>query len=136
VSGWKRLDPDRSLRRATDPRIRAVLERLQTEEVVTQPMHIEKLAMAVRISSSRLRHLFRGQVGMPLARYVKLLQMQRARELLEHSFLEIKEVCAHVGLNDVSHFSRDYKKVYQEAPSRTRAASCKAHPAIERRKVA
>ena len=136
VSGWKRLNPGFYLERATDPRIRAALEWLQIEEVVRQPMHMEKLAMTLHISGSRLRHLFRSQIGMPIGRYVKLLQMQRARDLLENSFLEVKEICAHVGLNDVSHFSRDYKKAYQEAPSRTRAKSCKPHPAIQHRKAA
>ncbi len=83
----------------------------------------ENLANTVRISPSRLRHLFRTEVGVPLGRYVKRLRLERARELLRDSFLEVKEVAAAVGFTDVSHFVRDYKLTYSERPSETRVRS-------------
>lgn len=55
--------------------------------------------------------------------YVKVLRLQKAKELLENTFLSVKEVMATVGFSDLSHFVRAYKAQYAETPSQTRAAS-------------
>jgi len=47
--------------------------------------------------------------------------MERARYLLETSFLSVKEIGYQVGLNDESHFVRDFRKVYGDAPTRYRS---------------
>jgi AraC family transcriptional regulator of arabinose operon len=56
--------------------------------------------------------------------------MQAAKELLETTFLSIKEIVALVGFNDESHFVRNFKKLYGVTPSEHRAqvrkSSC--HP--------
>ena len=49
--------------------------------------------------------------------------MERARHLLETSFLSVKEIAHQVGLNDESHFVRDFKKAYGEPPTRYRIRS-------------
>jgi transcriptional regulator GlxA family with amidase domain len=51
---------------------------------------------------------------------VKLLRLEKAKYLIENSFLEVKEIAAAVGIGDVSHFVRDYKCFYGETPSQTR----------------
>ena len=50
-------------------------------------------------------------------RYLRVLRMERARHLLETSYLSIKEIGYHVGLNDESHFVRDFKKTYGVPPT-------------------
>ncbi len=52
--------------------------------------------------------------------YLRLARLEQAKELLEHSFLRVKEITALVGVNDVSHFVRDYKALYGHTPSQTR----------------
>ena len=42
--------------------------------------------------------------------------MERAKELLETSFLSVKEIAHRVGLNDESHFVRDFKMIYGLTP--------------------
>jgi len=102
-----------------DPRVRWILELLVKIDLAQIP-RIEELAREVHISSSRLRHLFKTEVGVTLSRYVKMMRLQRARILLQDSFLEVKEIVAAVGLKDVSHFVRDYKTIYGETPMRSR----------------
>lgn len=53
--------------------------------------------------------------------------MERARYLLETSFLSVKEITHTVGLNDESHFVRDFKKAYGTPPARYRKRSNGAH---------
>jgi AraC-like DNA-binding protein len=47
--------------------------------------------------------------------------MERAKYLLETSFLSVKEITYSVGLNDESHFARDFKKAYGVPPTNYRA---------------
>ena len=43
--------------------------------------------------------------------------MERAKGLLESSFLSVKEIAYQVGLNDESHFVRDFKSTYGYSPA-------------------
>ena len=54
---------------------------------------------------------------MPPIRYLRLLRMDRAKNLLESSFLSVKEIAFQVGLNDESHFVRDFKSTYGFSPA-------------------
>ena len=70
---------------------------------------VKELADAVNLSVSRFTHLFRAETGMPPARYLRQLRMERARELLDSTFLTVKQVMASVGVNDPSHFAREFR---------------------------
>ena len=79
-----------------------------------------KLARFVNVSPSRLHQLFKDETGLPPAKYQHLLRMEQAKELLETSYLSIKEVMAQVGVADESHFVRDFKKSYGVTPAKYR----------------
>lgn len=49
-----------------------------------------RLAKCVNLSPSRLHQVFKEETGLPPARYLRLLRMQQARELLETSHLSVK----------------------------------------------
>lgn len=97
----------------------------RTQSIIRSQMHrritLPALAAETGLSVSRLSHLFKGHTGHAPARYLKQFRMERARELLETTFLSVKEICARVGLNDVSHFVRDFEKTYGLSPARYRA---------------
>lgn len=78
-------------------------------------------AQSVNLSVWRLSHIFKSDVGMPPIKYLKLLRMERAKALLESSFLSVKEIAFRVGLNDESHFVRDFKSTYGYSPTSYRA---------------
>jgi AraC-like DNA-binding protein len=99
-----------------DRRIRRSLELLQQ----TRPAEISIIAAEVGLSTSRLRHLFTKELGISPGSFLKLTQLHGARQLLLNSFLSVKEISSHAGFTDVSHFVRDYKKMYGETPSQTR----------------
>jgi AraC family transcriptional regulator of arabinose operon len=109
----------KSLERLTDKRVRWALEWLRNHDL-TQPAPVGQLAKSVHLSSSRLRHLFKSELGLTITRYRKLLRLEKARDLLRTSFLEVKEIAGIVGFGDVSHFVRDYKMTYGETPTETR----------------
>jgi AraC-like DNA-binding protein len=43
--------------------------------------------------------------------------MQRASTLLENTFMSVKEISHEVGFRDVSHFVRDFKKLFGTSPT-------------------
>ena len=80
-------------------------------------LSLSDLAQSVNLSVWRLCHVFKSDVGMPPMRYLRLLRMARAKALLESSFLSVKEIAYRVGLNDESHFVRDFKTTYGSSPA-------------------
>ena len=82
---------------------------------------LAELAQSVNLSVWRLCHIFKSDVGMPPIKYLRLLRMERAKGLLESSFLSVKEIAYQVGLNDESHFVRDFKSTYGYSPAIYRA---------------
>lgn len=104
---------------AHDQRIRRGLEILKHDPKVS----LDSIASRVNLSASRFRHLFKKETGVSPTIYVRVIRLKQAKTLLERSFLRVKEVAAHVGINDLSHFVRDYKALYGQTPSQTRAFS-------------
>ena len=86
-------------------------------EDVRGELSLAEFAQSVNLSVWRLCHIFKSDVGMPPMRYLRLLRMERAKYLLESSFLSVKEIAYRVGLNDESHFVRDFKSTYGSSPA-------------------
>ena len=86
-------------------------------EDVRGELSLAEFAQSVNLSVWRLCHIFKSDVGMPPIRYLRLLRMERAKDLLESSFLSVKEIAFQVGLNDESHFVRDFKSTYGFSPA-------------------
>ena len=80
-------------------------------------LSLAEFAQSVNLSVWRLCHIFKSDVGMPPIKYLRLLRMERAKGLLESSFLSVKEIAFQVGLNDESHFVRDFKTTYGSSPA-------------------
>jgi transcriptional regulator GlxA family with amidase domain len=90
------------------------------QQMMRENLHRElslgKFARSVNLSVWRFCHVFRSEVGMSPIQYLRFLRMERAKHLLESSFLSIKEIGHLVGLKDESHFVRDFKKAYGLSP--------------------
>jgi transcriptional regulator GlxA family with amidase domain len=105
-----------------DQRIRVAVEFMK-RSAFDRALQFKQIAARLNMSSSHLRHRFKKDVGVSPAHYVKCLRLQKARELLETTFLSVKEVMYSVGITDASHFVRDYKILFGESPSQTRISS-------------
>lgn len=107
-----------------DTRIASVIA--QMEETLPTAPSVPELAATVHLSPSRFAHLFRDETGMPPGRYLHTMRMQRARVLLERTFLTVREVMSRVGFRDPSHFARDFRRFHGVAPSGVRGSA--GHP--------
>ena len=106
---------NRSSEDSTDQRVRTVIDLMDTG--LRRKLTLRETAMAVGLSSSHLRRLFKAQTGKPVATYLKDLRLQHSRELLETTFLSVKQIAARVG-QSANHFVTDFKKVHGVTPAR------------------
>jgi AraC family transcriptional regulator, arabinose operon regulatory protein len=113
--------------RTLDDRIARTISRM--EEMLDRPPHVPDLAAAVHLSPSRFAHLFRAETGVPPARYLHTMRMERARVLLERTSLSVREVMRCVGFRDPSHFARDFRHFHGIAPSDVRESATRPGPA-------
>ena len=101
-----------------DPRVQTVIALISSD--LERELPLSELVRVVNLSPSHLQRLFKAELGMTTFRYMKLLRMERARYLLESSFLSVKEIMNTVGINNRSHFVKDFKKLYGRTPTQLR----------------
>jgi AraC-like DNA-binding protein len=87
---------------------------------IRREVSLAELAQSLNLSVSRFRHLFKKATGTSPSRFLKARRMQKAKELLETTFLNIKQVMLKVGIRHRSHFVSDFKKAYGLSPSQYR----------------
>jgi AraC-like DNA-binding protein/ketosteroid isomerase-like protein len=105
-----------------DPRVRTALALMQ--ENLKGAWSPDTLARAVNLSPSRFHHLFKAEIGMAPAHYHRALRLEQAAKLLQTSRLTVKQIMNEVGVEDKSHFAREFKKAYGLTPTAYRAKAC------------
>jgi AraC-like DNA-binding protein len=91
------------------------------ESGLAGPLGVKDVAHAVGISTPHLNRLFRTQFGDTVTGYVRRKRVERARHLLLHSGLPIKEVACEVGLSDLQLFNKVIRRSYGVPPRALRA---------------
>ena len=102
-----------------DLRVAAVLSLIHKQPGID----IQALSTSVNVSPSRLRHLFRLEMAIPLGKYLREYRLDRARGLLETTFLSVKQVSQACGFNDAKHFTRQFRKSFCVSPAGYRRAA-------------
>ena len=97
-----------------DHRVRAALDYLQSQPL--KNVAASELANEVHLSESRLAHLFKQQVGIPVRRYLMWLRLMDA---IECAFAgnSLTDAAAHAGFSDSAHFSRTFQAMFGVQPS-------------------
>jgi AraC-like DNA-binding protein len=91
------------------------------ENNVCRELSLPELAQAVNLSVWHLCHLFKFETGTTPIKHFRFLKLQKAKSLLETSFLSVKEIVKEIGVNDESHFVREFKKTYDLTPTQYRS---------------
>ena len=115
-----------------DRRVDTVIERMERD--FDKPLQLEELAKLTNLSTSRLRHAFKAQTGESPRQYLRRLRMGRAKDLVETTFLTVKQIMLSVGIRDESHFVREFERTYGVSPTRYRDRVA-AKPGRARRQV-
>lgn len=95
-----------------DYRIRRILQFVENDPSKT----VVELAQLVNLSSSRLGHLFRLEVGVDLDSFLRNARLDKAANLLRQTELSIKEIAAVVGYHHASSFDRGFRNKFETEP--------------------
>ncbi|MCX5210401.1 helix-turn-helix transcriptional regulator [Kitasatospora sp. NBC_00240] len=100
---------------ARHPAVARAVARLP-ELVADGPVRIGVLAAAAGLSESRLAHLFRAELGLPLRPYVRWLRMRRATELIAAG-ASLTAAAHQAGFADAAHLTRTCRRTFGIPPS-------------------
>ena len=97
-------------------RIAKALERLR--EDFDRPLRVEDVARESGMSVSGFHHHFKAVTAMSPLQFQKRMRLQEARRLMLGEDLDAASAGFRVGYGDVSHFTREYKRLFGAPPMR------------------
>ncbi|SLX27077.1 AraC family transcriptional regulator [Klebsiella pneumoniae] len=97
-------------------RIGKAIDWLKTN--IASPLRVEELASRVQMSAPSFHHHFRQLAGMSPLRYQKWLRLNEARRLMLNEHYDVTTAAYAVGYESLSHFSREYTRMFGESPKR------------------
>jgi two-component system, response regulator YesN len=100
---------------ATDPRVKRVVHLV--DSCPQGDWSVKTLAARLRLSESRLRHLFAGMMGVPLSRFIADRRQQMAAQLLATTSDTFKDIVRRVGLSqDLRRAHRAFRARFGMSP--------------------
>jgi len=100
-----------------DRRIQSTIEYIEVHFQQRVPVRV--LARSVNTSYWHFCRLFRSEVGFSPGEYHKFVKLRHAKDLLEKTFMSVKEIAGMVGM-DESHFVREFRERNGCTPRRYR----------------
>jgi AraC-like DNA-binding protein len=91
------------------------------DEHFSEISSLREVAEAVGIGYDHLRHSFKKQRGKSLVRHLCEVRIERAKALLDHSRLPLKQIAAMCGFREEYYFSAVFHKFTRLAPGRYRS---------------
>lgn len=90
------------------------------EENLGGDLSLETLAGIGGMSQYHFARLFRKRFGVPPHAYVQRRRLERARKLILHSDMALKEIVGASGFCDQSHLGKSFKRAYAVTPAELR----------------
>ncbi len=96
------------------------LERMQTvlDKKLTEPsLNTEELSKLMGMSRMQLHRKLKSLLGLSTTEFIRNERLKSAAELLKNTDISIAEAAYSTGFNEVTYFSKSFKKVYGLSPS-------------------
>lgn len=97
-----------------------VIESLKVIEKEYQHITLNQLAQQLNYNTSYLSEVIKEKTGKKFTDLVKEHRMKRAKLLLESTDLPISDICNAIGLQNKTHFYKQFKQVYEMNPGEYR----------------
>lgn len=81
-----------------------------------EDLSLEMLAEKVYLSSGYLSFIFKKETGMNLNRFIRVVRMEKAKELLCSTGKKVAQISEEVGFANVSYFCRSFREYYGCSP--------------------
>jgi len=92
------------------------------EAAIESAEPVAAIARRLAVSVGKLERAFGAELGMGPAEYFRLMRMERARDLLEHSSLPVREIGLVCGYASFPAFVRAFRKTFDKTPGKLRHA--------------
>ena len=76
----------------------------------TEGITLEEVSAIAGFSASYFSGLLKKEMGIGFSEYLIRLRMEKAKELLKGTNINIKDICSQVGYSDLKHFNMVFKK--------------------------
>lgn len=100
--------------RSLDPRVVKAIALI--EQAPLGEINLGVLAEQLHLSSSRLRHLFRAEIGATVSHYARWVAVWRAIEMWQRG-RALTEIAHEVGFHDLAHFNHSFVEVFGLSPT-------------------
>lgn len=87
----------------------------------SSPIKISELAARLQVSQQYLARLFKAETGMSPVQYLNRLRIEKAKEAMRESAVNISEAALAAGFDNLYYFSRLFKQLEGMSPSAYRA---------------
>ncbi len=101
-------------KRKTDARIQIIFDYIADLE--EKKAGLAELARLVNLSESRLAHIFKDQVGIPVRRFLLWARMMATLKSVIHT-QSLTEAAMNAGFSDSAHFTRTFRQMFGVTPS-------------------
>jgi YesN/AraC family two-component response regulator len=93
------------------------LKALIEENIKDDEYGIKKICDALKISRMHLHNKLKALTGLSTSNFVNLVRLNKAKELLENTKLNISEISYNIGISNSNYFSKLFKKEFGVSPS-------------------
>ena len=97
------------------------------EDHYQEPIDVDALAQSCSLCPAAFRSKFHAATGMSPIEYKNHLAMEQASELLRTGLYTVSEVARAVGIEDLSYFSRLFKRAFGAPPGKFKNSLCESH---------
>ena len=91
------------------------------EQHYSEPLSVSQLAGLIFLSPSRFSEVFKREMGVPPATYLRNLRLERAQTLLRETSMGAAEIARCTGFNDAAQFSKTFRSAFAMTPTQYRA---------------
>ena len=88
-------------------------------------LSMTELAKLAGLSISSFKRDFQNIYNDTPANYLRIIKMEKAKDLLKQSDYSVSDICFQIGFNDTSHFTKTFKKYTKQSPSSFRSTNNK-----------
>jgi YesN/AraC family two-component response regulator len=104
-----------------DKRIKLVLHYMSNH--YNEQLTVQKMAALVNLSDMYFGNLFKQVTGMTFRKFLTLIRMNRAEDMLYSGEYKVNEIADACGFSDVFYFSRQFKENRGFAPSKAMSSN-------------
>lgn len=100
---------DIRINRNLDSRVQYLIDFMRNSEELNIP--VKHMAKLVYLSESRLIHLFKEEIGIPIRQYILWIRIQKALRLMYNNY-NLTEAAYSSGFSDSAHLSRTFRRMF------------------------